>query len=262
VFSLDGMVVLVTGAAYGIGAATAQRLSRAGASVVGIDLEPLPESVARECAESYLADVAKDDEMRAIVADVQARFGRIDAIVNNAGVSPSDQPIVDDTDAAYLRAFRVNVLGAVHLIRAAGPAMGRGGAIVNVASVSALIGAPGLGAYASSKAALVELTRTAALELASQGVRVNAVAPSGVDTRMMAGDRPSTRQERAWIEHSAAIPRLIGAEEVAATIHFLVAAESSAITGQCVVVDGGILAGPSPTLLDVLDRISTDPRDA
>lgn len=260
-FSLDGSVVLITGAAAGIGAATAQRVARAGATVIGLDVEPLPESVARECAESYLADVAKDDEVRAVVADVIGRFGRIDAVVNNAGISPSDQSIIEDSDAAYLRAFRVNVLGAVHLIRAAAPVMARGGAIVNVASISALVGAPGLGAYASSKAALVELSRTAALELAEQGVRVNAIAPSGVDTKMLAGERLSVRQERAWIAQSAAVPRLIAAEEVAATIHFLIAPESVAITGQCVAIDGGILAGPTPRLLDVLDRISQQTRD-
>jgi NAD(P)-dependent dehydrogenase (short-subunit alcohol dehydrogenase family) len=254
VFSLDGSVVLVTGAAAGIGAATVHRLHAAGARVVALDIDPLPDDVRASCALGLVADVSKDDEVRAGVTATLEELSRIDAVVNNAGVSPSDHDVVDDSDAAYLRAFRVNVLGALHVTRAAASQMQAGSSIVNIASLSALMGAPGLGAYASSKAALVELTRTSALELAGRGIRVNAIAPSGVDTQMLAGDSDVVRRERAWIDAAAAIPRLITPDEVAACIHFLVAPESSAITGQCLVVDGGIGAGPTPALLDRLDR--------
>jgi NAD(P)-dependent dehydrogenase (short-subunit alcohol dehydrogenase family) len=201
-----------------------------------------------------VTDVAKDDQVRAAVDAAMQQFGRLDGVVNNAGISPSDRDIVEDSDAAYLRAYRVNVLGALHVTKAASPYLTHGSSVVNIASLSGLMGAPGLGAYAASKAALIEWTRTAALELAGRGIRVNAIAPSGVDTRMLSGDSDVVRRERAWIDAAAAIPRLITPDEVAACVHFLLAHESSAVTGQCLVVDGGIGAGPTPALLDQLDR--------
>jgi NAD(P)-dependent dehydrogenase (short-subunit alcohol dehydrogenase family) len=247
-FSLDAKVVVVTGAAAGIGAATADRLSAAGALVVGVDTAPFDAVTQELCAAVYEGDVAREERVREIAAEIVARLGRIDGLVNNAGVSTSDRAVVDDTDAAYLRAYRVNVLGAAHWIRAVASSMPQGSSIVNIASLSALMGAPGLGAYASSKAALVELTRTAALELASSGIRVNAVAPSGVDTAMLAGDSTVVADERAWIAQAVPMPRLIRPDEVAAMTHYLLADESAMVTGQCLVIDGGASAGPARSL--------------
>jgi 3alpha(or 20beta)-hydroxysteroid dehydrogenase len=248
-FSLEGRVVIVTGSSSGIGAAVVHRAYGAGAIVIGLDVVPAPADVAGACAMHLEVDVAREDQVITAVAEVVDRFGRIDGLVNNAGVSPSDRAVVDDNDAAYLRAFRVNVLGAAHLIRAASPHLHVGAAIVSIASLSALLGAPGLAAYAASKAALVELTRTAALELAPRGIRANALAPSGVDTPMLRGDSDVVQQEIAWIRQAAAVPRLITAEEVAATVHFLLAPDVPAMTGQCLVLDGGIASGPSVELL-------------
>lgn len=254
VFSLDAKVAVVTGAAAGIGAATASRLQRAGALVIGIDIVPFTDDARASCATVHIGDVAREDQMREVIASVVAEFDRIDVLVNNAGISPSDRLVVDDSDAAYLRAFRVNVLGAAHLIRIAVPAMASGSAIVNVSSLSGHFGAAGLGAYASSKAALLELTRTAALELGGDGIRVNAVAPSGVDTAMLAGQSAVVAAERAWIAQTVPIPRLVRADEVAALIHYLVSDEAAMVTGQSLVIDGGASAGPSVSLLDLALR--------
>jgi NAD(P)-dependent dehydrogenase (short-subunit alcohol dehydrogenase family) len=254
VFSLDAKVVVVTGAAAGIGAATAARLTDAGARVVGIDVAPFDDGVKEQFAAVYDGDVAREERVRDIIADAASRFDRIDALVNNAGVSSSDRTVLEDSDAAFLRAYRVNVLGAAHLMRAVAPFMPAGSAVVNVASLSALLGAPHLGAYASSKAALVELTRTAALELAPAGIRVNAVAPSGVDTAMLAGDSAVVSDERAWIAHAVPMPRLIRPDEVAAMVHYLLADESAMVTGQCLVIDGGASAGPALSLFELVRR--------
>jgi NAD(P)-dependent dehydrogenase (short-subunit alcohol dehydrogenase family) len=251
-FSLDAKVVVVTGAAAGIGAATAERLSSAGAVVIGIDTAPFDAATQAHCAAVYDGDVAREERIREIVAEAVARFGRLDGLVNNAGVSPSDRTIIDDSDAAYLRAYRVNVLGAAHLMRAVAPSMPVGSAIVNIASLSALLGAPSLGAYASSKAALVGLTRTAALELAPAGVRVNAIAPSGVDTAMLSGESVVVNDERAWIAQAVPMPRLIRPDEVAALVHYLLADESAMVTGQCLVIDGGASVGPALSLFDLV----------
>jgi 3alpha(or 20beta)-hydroxysteroid dehydrogenase len=251
-FSLDAKVVVVTGAAAGIGAATAERLAAAGATVIGIDIAPFGAATQEQCAAVYEGDVAREERVREIAADVVARFGRIDGLVNNAGVSPSDRAVIDDSDAALLRAYRVNVLGAAHLMRAVAPAMPPGSAIVNIASLSALLGAPSLSAYASSKAALVELTRTVALELAPAGIRANAVAPSGVDTAMLSGASEVVSDERAWIAHAVPIARLIRPDEVAAMVHYLLADESAMVTGQCLVIDGGASAGPALSLFELV----------
>lgn len=250
-FALDGKVIVVTGAAAGIGAATAARLSQAGAAVVGIDIQPFDNDATKDFASVHEGDVSREERMREIVASVASVHGRIDGLVNNAGVSTSDHAVVDDNDAAYLRAFRVNVLGAAHLLRASAPLMPAGSSVVNIASLSGLLGAPFLGAYAASKAALVELTRTAAIELAPRGIRVNAIAPSGVDTAMLSGDAAVVLAERAWIAHAVPVSRLVQPGEVAAMAHYLLADEAVMVTGQCLVIDGGASAGPALPLLDL-----------
>lgn len=245
-FALDGAVSVVTGASQGIGAAVVDRFVAAGATVVGVDVQE-----ASAGHDHHVVDVARDEQVRAAIARVHERYGRIDVVVNNAGVALGDSDIVGDSDAAYLRAYRVNVLGAVHVIRAAVEAMPAGSSIVNVASVAALMGSPRLGGYAASKAALMSLTRTAAVELAPRSIRVNAIAPGGTDTAMLEGGA-ATAAERSWIAAAVPLPRLIAPAEVAASVHFLASPDAAMITGQCLVIDGGATLGPSVPLLDLL----------
>jgi NAD(P)-dependent dehydrogenase (short-subunit alcohol dehydrogenase family) len=251
-FAVRGKVVLVTGAASGIGRVVAVRLASAGAELVLADVVDAS-TVAEEVGGTFvLCDVSREDQVAAAMDAVIERHGHLDVLVNNAGVAVSDRAVTHDTDAAYLRAFRVNTLGAVHGIRQAVPLMGGGGSIVNVASLSALIGAPLLGAYAASKAALLEVTRTSALELVHRGIRVNAVAPSAVTTPMYDGNDQALRRERAWIAAAGPTSRAADPDEVAAVVHFLASDDSRMITGQTIVVDGGLSAGPSLAMLDAL----------
>lgn len=260
-FDLTGKVAMVTGAASGIGAAIVTRLHSAGAQVVLADLIDASVRAAELDGLFIACDVAREDQVAVAVERAVARFGRIDVLINNAGVAVSDKSILDDSDAAYLRAFRVNTLGAVHGIRQVAPVMTAGGSIVNISSLSAVIGAPLLGAYAASKAALSEVTRTSALELSGAGIRVNAVAPSAVSTSMYDGDDQALRRERAWVEFAGAAPRAAEPSEIAAVVHFLASDDCRMITGQTIVVDGGLSVGPSMAMLDSLLAMS-DPSAA
>lgn len=249
-FDLEGRVAVITGAASGIGDAIAVRFAAAGAHVVMIDVVDASPR-AEELRGAFIAcDVSREDQVARVVTATVARYGRVDILVNNAGVAVSDKSMIEDSDAAYLRAFRVNTLGAVHGIRCVVPAMINGGSIINISSLSAVIGAPLLGAYAASKAALGEVTRTAALELGDRGIRVNAVAPSAVATAMYEGDDEALRREKAWIGRAGAFPRACEPAEVAAVAHFLASDDCRMITGQTIVVDGGLSVGPSLRLLN------------
>ncbi|MCX6419452.1 MAG: SDR family oxidoreductase, partial [Actinobacteria bacterium] len=162
------------------------------------------------------------------------------------------ESILDDSDAAYLRAFRVNTLGVVHGIRCVAPVMLKGSSIITISSLSSLLGAPLLGAYAASKAALAAVTRTSALELAPRGIRVNEVAPGAVRTAMNDSGARFVERELAWVKAAGAFGRMAEPEEIAAVVHFLASDDCQMITGQTLVVDGGLTAGPSLGLLDTL----------
>jgi len=251
-FRLDDRVVLITAAARGIGRATARALAHAGAVVVIADIDgDAAERVAQALgdegcrAESRTFDVTDEVSVATSVDAVQARHGRLDVLVNNAGIAgrgPSEALSLEDWD----RILAVNATGAFVCAREAGRRMlaaGRG-AIVNVASVAALSGR-GLGpngAYHASQGALVAWTRALACEWADRGIRVNAVAPGYVATpwvrKAFAQD-----QARARILERQVIGRLVEPEEVAAAIHFLASDAASAITGVTLPVDGGWTAG-------------------
>jgi NAD(P)-dependent dehydrogenase (short-subunit alcohol dehydrogenase family) len=238
---LDGKVAVVTGAASGIGAASAAALSAAGATVIGVDLnEP---SGPADLADLVVGDVT-DDATWDRAALAAGRHGRWDVLVNNAALQ-IEQNIVETDAATFTRVLDVNVVGAFRGIRAAAAVMTRGASIVNIASIMSFTADPLLGAYPSSKAALLNLTRTMALALARRGIRVNAVCPGSVLTPLttrildLAEDPAEARRRLESISPSG---DLVTVEEVASVVTFLASDASSGMSGSSVVVDKGLTA--------------------
>ncbi len=242
-FRLDDRVAVITGGAAGIGLAIASRLRNAGALIVVADIADGSDVADRLGGGFVRTDVSIDSEVEALMAEVGERFDRIDILVNNAGIARGVESVGEQSDSDYRDQFGVNVMGVVHGIRHVTRWMPDGGSIVNIASLAGIIGFPGYGSYVTSKWAVVGLTKTAALELASRRIRVNAVCPSGVATAMY--DAEETPEEVALIEMVQPIARPGAADEVAAAVHFLVAGDCALLTGQALVLDGGLTAGPS-----------------
>ncbi|MCA6113101.1 SDR family NAD(P)-dependent oxidoreductase [Bradyrhizobium cenepequi] len=237
-------VALVTGAARGIGLATAKRFLAEGWRVALLDIERelLNEAVAGlKPAEDTLAlpcDVSDAAGVAAAIAVVEKRFGRLDALVNNAGVAVF-APLLETADADWSRILAVNLTGPFLCAKAAAPLMREhgGGAIVNITSISAVRASTLRSAYGTSKAGLAHLTKQLAVELASLGIRVNAVAPGPVDTAM--AKAVHTTAIRADYHNAIPLNRYGLEEELAEAIFFLSSDRASYITGQILAVDGG-----------------------
>lgn len=248
---LAGKVCLVTGGASGIGRATALRMAQEGARAVVIAgrRAALGTAIAQElCAAGtqglfVATDVTREVEVAALVAAVMERFGRMDAVFNNAGFQEKRAPLAEQTDAVYAQVFDTNLRALFFAMRHQIPAMlaGGGGTIVNNASVSGVRNPnPGLSLYSASKAAALMLTRSAAMEYAPQGLRINAVAPGRVVTEMMLGSGIADMRQVA-----AGLPlrRMGRPEEVAAAVCWLLSGEASYVVGNTLCADGGFLAG-------------------
>lgn len=241
-----GKVVLVTGAARGMGAAEAGWLAREGADVVLADvLDELGAEAAGQIrrdggsAEYVSLDVTEESQWKDVVGQIIDRHGRIDALVNNAGVMLR-KGVLDVDLADFDRVMQVNLTGPLLGIRAVAPHMiaSGGGAIVNIVSGAAMAASPN-SAYAASKWALRGLTKSVALELGSQGVRVNAVHPGGIRTDM-AGDDTALA---AIFSSLTPLGRLGTPDDVAAIAGFLCTDSAAFITGADIVVDGGFVDG-------------------
>lgn len=244
---LQDKIAIITGAARGMGAATARMFAREGATVIVADVhESVGQAVATELGSSswfHRLDVSVENEWQEFVAIAMARHGRIDVLVNNAGIvhfSLIDQLTEKDFD----RVLGVNLKGAFFGIKHVGRVMkaARRGAIVNISSVDGTRGANALSAYSASKWAVRGLTRTAALEYGPLGVRVNSVHPGGIDTAM--GNPLQLRGDERHADYRLVPLRRIGEPaEVAAASLFLCSDEASYISGAEVLVDGGWAAG-------------------
>lgn len=245
--SFDGRVVLVTGGASGIGAATARAFSAAGASIAIGDLDlAAATGLAKELpsAEGFQIDVTDRTAAESFVAAVRKRFGRLDVLVNSAGIREI-VPVLDLDPAEWHRVLEINLSGTFHVSQIFARAMrddGRGGSIVNISSSAGLMGVPNRAAYVAAKHGIVGLTREMAMELGPLGIRVNAVAPGSVRTplteRYFSDPELVDRLNRSHPLGRVAVP-----EEIASVILFLASEAASFVTGAILPVDGGYTAG-------------------
>ncbi len=250
-FSLAGRVAVVTGASRGLGKEAAEGLAEAGAKVVLAArraqwLDPAVRELEDRGFDVFgqVCDIASEQQTQALAAATLARYGRVDILLNNAGVSwgaPYEEMPID----AWHKVLNTNVIGTQLMTRAVLPAMQRQGygKIVNIASVMGLIGVPKeileAAAYTASKGALIALTRELAVHYAPLGIRVNALAPGFFPTRLSAG---VVEQAREQINAITPLGRIGEAGEMKGAVVFLAAAASDYITGQIIAVDGGMTA--------------------
>jgi 3-oxoacyl-[acyl-carrier protein] reductase len=230
VSALQGKKVLITGAANGIGKATALAFMQAGAQVIGLDISDGGEEVA-----IVRCDIARESAIVEAVADAVGQLGGIDILVNNAGIM-QDAAIGKITTAHIDKVFAVNVRGAILVTREALPHFAENARIVNIASELAYLGRPEASVYCASKAAIIGLTRSWARELAPR-ILVNAVAPGPTDTALLGFDQ-MTPAEQA-LETALPLGRIGRPEEIAAAVLFLAGPGAAYFTGQCLGVNGG-----------------------
>jgi NAD(P)-dependent dehydrogenase (short-subunit alcohol dehydrogenase family) len=244
-------VAVVTGAAGGIGGAVTGLLTARGYAVIAEDISPAVKDMAAGSGAGQVvplqADVADSASARRAMELAQSMFGRLDLLVNNAGLFLR-KPTEECTDADFDALMSVNVRGAFSHAREALPLLAQSrGCIVSLASISGLVGMPGQTVYSMTKGAIVQLTRQLAVEHASRGIRVNAVAPGAVDTGFVAAARdaaadpdPAASRARAISGHP--IGRILTPAEIAEAIVFLASPAASGITGAILSVDGGYVA--------------------
>ena len=245
--NFDGQVAIVTGGASGIGRACAQAFASGGAAVAVVDIageDALVETArlvrtsGARCV-TFHADVTDAGKAERIVAETRVRLGRVDMLVNAAGVS-EDAPLWQMTETQWERVLNINLKGTFNYIRAVAPLFRaqQAGKIVNVASIEAARGRFGISAYAASKAGVTALTRTAAAELGRSHVNVNAVAPGFIRTPLVARLPAEVQAEAA---HASVFGRVGEPEEVAAVVAFLCTDAARYVTGTVIRVDGGQL---------------------
>ena len=248
---MSSPVVLITGALTGIGRAAAEIFANEGARVVvsgrrDKEGQELVAELQKLGAEAIFVrtDVRKDEDVRALVDQTIKRFGRLDVAVNNAGTEGAPGPVTEQTAESFAATFDTNVLGTLlsmkHELRAMLPQ--GSGSIVNVSSSYGSIGAAGASVYVASKHAVEGLTKSAALEVAGTGVRVNVVAPGTTDTGMLTRFT-STDENKAALVSTVPVKRLATSEEIAHVIAFVASENASYMTGSSIPVDGGMIAG-------------------
>lgn len=241
-FSLENKAAVITGASQGVGLAIARRFVQAGAKVMMADIQEKTEKTAREIgAEFILTDVSDEAQVKRLMTHTAKKFGKIEILVNNAAIIIPEADIPDVESQAVKRIFDVNYFGYFYGIKYGVEHMPDGSSIINLASNAGVQAFPGYAAYNSSKGAVILLTRTAALELADRGIRVNSICPASIDTPMLY--LPGCENERAMAKYCWPLGRPCKAEEVAALAHFLASDDCMYITVEDIQIDGGYTAG-------------------
>jgi NAD(P)-dependent dehydrogenase (short-subunit alcohol dehydrogenase family) len=247
---MSAPIVLITGALTGIGRAAAIIFAQEGARIVvsgrrDKEGQDLAAELQKRGAEAIFVrtDVRKDEDVRNLVDQTVKRFGRLDIAVNNAGTEGAPGPVTEQTAESFAATFDTNVLGTLlsmkHELRAMLPQ--KSGSIVNVSSAYGSIGAAGASVYVASKHAVEGLTKSAALEVAGTGVRVNVVAPGTTDTGMLTRFT-DTDENKAALVSTVPLKRLAAPEEIARVIAFVASPNASYMTGASIPVDGGMIA--------------------
>jgi NAD(P)-dependent dehydrogenase (short-subunit alcohol dehydrogenase family) len=251
---VQGKVALITGGASGLGAESARRLAREGATIVLTDMAAEPgQAVADEIqAEGHTAifmqqDVTDEARWDEVVRSVLTRFRRLDILVNSAGIATGGGPLLEVTFEAWRNMISINLDGSFLGMKAVAPAMveAGSGSIINLSSILGKVGLAGAPAYCASKGGVLMLTKSTALELAPLGVRVNSVHPGFIETPMVLNslrDAENGNERRDMIISRHAMGRLGVAREIADGIVFLASDESSFMTGAELVIDGGYTA--------------------
>ncbi|MCL4295461.1 MAG: SDR family oxidoreductase [Anaerolineae bacterium] len=251
---LQGQVAIVTGGSAGIGRATAKLFAAEGARVViaarrSEKIGSVAGEIVKEGGECMAvpADVAKRQQVERLVQATLARYGRIDILLNNAGVLPLPVALAEMAETEWDEVFTTNTKSIYYTVRSVWPAMVEqgGGVIVNTASVVAFRGTAGLAAYCATKAAIVMLTKSLALEGAPLGIRVNCVCPGFIDTPMNKWLGSLQPDQEVWLKdmlERIPLHRTGNPEEIARASLFLASTDSSYMTGQSVILDGGVLA--------------------
>ena len=248
-FSVAGKTTLITGATAGIGLATARHFSAQGANVVISGRREEGKNIAEELNCHFIqADMGSPTDVENLLTNSFKYFGKLDVVINNAGIGGEVQTVTETDMAVYDQIMNVNLRAAFQVLKLAPNHMNDGGSIINTASISGMEGEIGSSTYSASKAAFINLTKTAALELAPRNIRVNAISPGPIKSEIWGGEDPIE-----WSKLVIPLGRIGEPEEVATVFQFLASDAARYITGANLPVDGGYMSGRSKRVDELID---------